>query len=49
MNNNKMRLLKSIRTKWLNKHCKDEQEFEEIQDKLNEIEVQIKLEKVRGK
>ena len=47
MNINKIRLLKSIKTKWLNKHCKDEQEFEEIQDKLNQVEMQIQIEKAR--
>lgn len=46
---NKISILKSIRTKLLNKSCKSEKEFEETQNKLNEIELLIKLEKTREK
>ena len=46
---NKISILKSIRTKLLNKKCKNEKEFEDIQDKLNELEIQINLEKSKEK
>lgn len=46
---NKISILKSLRTKLLNKKCKSEKEFEEIQNKLNEIDLQIKLLKTREK
>lgn len=44
---NKISILKSIRTKLLNKNCKNEKEFEETQNKLNEVELLLKLEKTR--
>ncbi len=46
---NKLRILKSMRTKWLNRSCKSEKEFEEVQNKLNEIDILIKLEKLGKK
>ena len=42
MNKNKLRVLKANKTKLLNKDCSNLNEFEEIQDKLNLIELQIK-------
>lgn len=42
---NNISILKAIRTKLLNKKCNSEKEFELIQDKLNEIELHIKIEK----
>lgn len=42
MNKKILRILKANKTKLLNKNCKDFNEFEEIQDKLNFIELQIK-------
>ena len=36
-----LRVLKAQRTKLLNKQCKTMEEFEEIQDKLNLIELQM--------
>lgn len=38
----KLRVLKAQRTKLLNKECETIEEFEKIQDKLNEVEMQIK-------
>ena len=38
----KITILKSKRTRLLNKKCKSIQEFEEIQNRLNEIEFYIK-------
>lgn len=46
---NKISILKSIKTKLLNKNCKSEKEFEETQNKLNEVELLLKLEKTREK
>lgn len=42
---NNMQILKAQKTKLLNKQCESEQEFEEIQDKLNAIELLMQLEK----
>lgn len=44
---NNLSILKALKTKLLNKQCKDEYEFEIIQDKLNEVEMRINLEKTR--
>ena len=46
---NKTSILKSIKTKLLNKSCKSEKQFEETQNKLNEIELLLKLEKAGKK
>ncbi len=37
-----LRILKLIRTKLLNKQVETEEEFEDVQDKLNEVELLIK-------
>ena len=37
-----LRILKAQKTKLLNKQCETIEEFEEIQDKLNFIELQMK-------
>lgn len=37
-----LRILKSIRTKLLNRQIETQEEFEEVQDKLNLVEAQIK-------
>ena len=37
-----LRILKSIRTRLLNRQVETIEEFEEIQDKLNQVEAQIK-------
>ena len=37
-----LKILKAQRTKLLNKKCGTIEQFEEIQDKLNEIELKIK-------
>lgn len=37
-----LRILKGIRTKLLNKQVETQEEFEEVQDKLNQVELQIK-------
>lgn len=37
-----LKVLKIQRTKLLNKECKTAEEFEAIQEKLNNIEIQIK-------
>lgn len=42
---NRISILKSLKTKLLNRDCKNEKEFEDTQDKLNQIELEIKLEK----
>lgn len=36
-----LRTLKSIKTKLLSKQCETEEDFEQIQDKLNQIEIEI--------
>lgn len=46
---NKIQILKAQKTKLLNKQCKNEKQFEETQDKLNEIELNIQLEKLGNK
>lgn len=45
MNNltNKLRALKAQKTKLLNKPCETLEDFEEIQNKLNRIELEIKF------
>lgn len=40
---NKMSILKAIKTKLLNRKCESMEEFEDIQDKLNDIELQMKM------
>lgn len=40
---NKMSILKAIKTKLLNRKCESIEEFEDIQDKLNDIELQMKM------
>ena len=37
-----LRILKGIRTKLLNRQVETIEEFEEVQDKLNQVELQIK-------
>ena len=37
-----LRILKLIRTKLLNRNCETIEEFEEVQNKLNEVELLIK-------
>lgn len=39
--NKKLKVLKAKRTKLLNKKCETIEEFEEIQNKLNEVEFEI--------
>lgn len=39
--NKKLKVLKAQRTKLLNKKCETIEEFEEIQNKLNEVEFEI--------
>lgn len=39
----KLRVLKAQKTKLLNKQCETIEQFEEIQNKLNEIELQMKI------
>ena len=38
-----LKVLKGIRTKLLNKKCETKEEFEEIQNKLNEVELEMML------
>ena len=38
---NELKILKIQRTKLLNKKCETHEEFEQVQEKLNEIEVII--------
>ena len=40
---NELRVLKAQRTKLLNKECKTIEQFEDVQDKLNKIELQMKM------
>ena len=40
---NKISILKAIKTKLLNRKCENMEEFEDIQDKLNDIELQMKM------
>lgn len=42
--NTKLTNLKRIRTRLLNKECKTLEEYEEVQNKLNYIELEIKKE-----
>lgn len=37
------KVLKAQKTKLLNKQCETNEQFEEVQDKLNEIELQMLL------
>lgn len=39
----KLSVLKAQKTKLLNKECETIEQFEEVQNKLNEIELQMKL------
>lgn len=39
----KLRVLKAQKTKLLNKQCETIEQFEEVQNKLNEIELQMKM------
>ena len=39
----KLRVLKAQKTRLLNKQCETMEQFEEVQAKLNEIELQMKL------
>lgn len=39
----KLRVLKAQKTKLLNKQCETIEQFEEVQNKLNEIELQMKI------
>lgn len=41
--NKELRILKSQRTKLLNKECETITQFEEVQDKLNAIEFEMML------
>lgn len=41
MDKNKIRALKAQKTKLLNKPCETTEQFEEVQNKLNEIELQM--------
>lgn len=43
--NKELKVLKAQKTKLLNKQCETIEEFEEIQEKLNEIELKIIEEK----
>lgn len=43
MDKTTLRILKSQRSKLLNKKCLTHDEFEQVQDKLNELELHIKL------
>ena len=45
---NELRILKSQRTKLLNKQCETMEEFEEVQNKLNFIERKIMLLTMKG-
>lgn len=38
-----LRVLKAQKTKLLNKKCETMEQFENMQDKLNEIELQIQM------
>ena len=38
-----LKILKAQKTKLLNKKCETEKEFEEVQNKLNEVELEIML------
>ena len=38
-----LRILKAQKTKLLNKKCETIEQFEEVQNKLNEIEVQLMI------
>lgn len=40
---NKLSILKTQKTKLLNKECKNIEEFERVQDKLNEIEFNMQM------
>ena len=40
---NRLKVLKGIRTKLLNKQCETQEQFEEVQNKLNEIELEMML------
>ena len=44
-----MKTLKAYKTKLLNKQCETLEQFEEIQNKLNMVELEIMLEKEGGK
>lgn len=39
----KLRVLKAQKTKLLNKQCETIEQFEEVMEKLNEIELQMKI------
>lgn len=43
MDKNKLKILKAQKTKLLNKPCETLEDFEEIQNKLNRIELEIKF------
>jgi ribosomal protein L9 len=42
---NNIQILKAQKTKLLNKKCVTQEEFEEVQEKLNQIEIEIMLKK----
>ena len=39
----KLRILKAQKTKLLNKQCETTEQFEEVQDRLNEIEFEMMI------
>ena len=39
--NKELRILKAQKTKLLNKECKTQEQFEEVQNRLNEIEFEM--------
>ena len=41
--NKELKILKAQKTKLLNKKCETMEQFENMQDKLNEIELQIQM------
>ena len=45
----KLRVLKAQRTKLLNKQCETMEQFEQVQEKLDEIELQMKVLERRNK
>jgi hypothetical protein len=43
MKKEKLKVLKAQKTRLLNKQCETMEQFEEVQEKLNQIELQMKL------
>ena len=41
--NKELRILKAQKTKLLNKECKTSEQFEQVQDRLNEVEFEMML------